>query len=729
LSRHGRDKSQASGLAGPGSARRATGAGGVRGDGVIGGGEPRHGGGHRRRPDRQAPHAPSPADDATAGRGLLAGNYRPGDQAGPRPGTAGPVTRAEDARPGSALRRPAGRARRGRGFTGPGSSGPGNTAPGSITRRRPAGGQAGQGRAARRRGPRSTAPGISPRGARPGDWLAICRARLRQDDLREYARRWLTVSAASMALFVIRFLVPSPVGMADQGDGARLMCAFGVAPATGAYPRYDSFAFFTFSPAAGCSQTILYDSSQHVLLDVAGWLTPLLGLSGKISLIALGLLICALQSAGIASAACGLKLRMRGTVLLALALWLVMADSAFFDAYASPYSEGATLTGLLLVAAGVLYLRRGALGQAFGLLLAGTGGYLAILSKEQYLTLAIPVCVTIMLASAAGPRRGLRRCATRPAGAAAAVTVLLLVATGFAVHEDVASPSTVALHQEQVVDVIFDDIVNGHDNARADLAALGLPASWAGYAGDSYWAAHTVAHDPLYPRYASRLTDANLARYYLTHPVRTMEIGQFAANYALALRVNYLGSYSPAAGHPPGALEHRVPVLDAVVDAIPGGVGLFWLLPLWAAMAALAWCSLRTSRQSMPGQRDAARAVLLLVGCSVAAFIPAAFFAGVETTRHMLGMNLATALACVLSSLLVGSTIRRGIADAARQSPELATPAATQVIEASVVEVQIVGHRDAGRAAGVAVLEGVPRAMLPSQPGGRELDGDAFYPR
>ena len=38
-----------------------------------------------------------------------------------------------------------------------------------------------------------------------------------------------------------------------------------------------------------------------------------------------------------------------------------------------------------------------------GLILAGSGGFLAILSKEQYLVLAIPICLALVLAGA-GPR-------------------------------------------------------------------------------------------------------------------------------------------------------------------------------------------------------------------------------------------------------------------------------------------------------------------------------------
>ena len=52
------------------------------------------------------------------------------------------------------------------------------------------------------------------------------------------------------------------------------------------------------------------------------------------------------------------------------------------------------LVGLLLVAAGVLYLGRGWHSTVNGLILAGSGGFLAILSKEQYLVLAVPTART-----------------------------------------------------------------------------------------------------------------------------------------------------------------------------------------------------------------------------------------------------------------------------------------------------------------------------------------------
>ena len=163
------------------------------------------------------------------------------------------------------------------------------------------------------------------------------------------------VFGGSMTLFLFRFLVPSPVGLADGGDGPRLMCGLGVAPVTGGHVRYDAYAYFRYAVSrSACAHASVYQSSQHLLLVAAQWLTPVLGLSGKVNLIALGVLTCALASAAIASIACGFGVSVRSRLVVAGVLWLVLADAAFFDTFASPYSEGATLTGLVLVAAGRL---------------------------------------------------------------------------------------------------------------------------------------------------------------------------------------------------------------------------------------------------------------------------------------------------------------------------------------------------------------------------------------
>jgi hypothetical protein len=481
------------------------------------------------------------------------------------------------------------------------------------------------------------------------------------------SRRWLSIFAVSFALLLIRFLVPVPVGQADNRDGPRLMCSLGLGSVTGGYPRYFRFAHFEYLPSAACTGRVPYPSAELVPLVAARVLTPVLGLSGTLNLIALGVVMCALASAGIASLAVGLRIRLQAQLLVAAALWLILADAAFFDVFASPFSEPATLAGLVLVAAGVLYLGRGWRSTVRGLVLAGSGGFLAILSKEQYLVLIVPVCLTLVLASARrerrGPGRRLDRFRTREVRAAAAVAGILALLTAAYATWNYTSHYGQRLEHIQAVDMIFTDIVTDPATAPAQLRDLGLPVSWARYAGRYYWHPHSVRGSPLLARYEGRLTDSNIARYLLTHPGSIASIGQQAAAQAQLLRVTSLGDYPPASGHRAGSVESRVTVVTWLAQRLPAGLGLFLLAPLWAVLAALAAATLWLRRDGS-WHRDGAVLVLCMTGCAVAAFVPPAYFAGISTTRHMVGSNLATLLALTVGAALAASMGYRAAAGA-----------------------------------------------------------------
>jgi hypothetical protein len=525
----------------------------------------------------------------------------------------------------------------------------------------------------------------------PGDELASQEAPGDGDSrLSRPVFRWLSIFGVSVVLFIVRFLVPVPVGQADNRDGPRLMCSLGLGPVIPhGDPRFFRYAYFAYAPSHSCASQRTYPSSEVVPLEVGRLLTPLFRLPGTLNLIALGVLMCVLASIGIASLATGLRMRLWAQLLAAGALWLILADAAFFDVYAGPFSDPAALIGLLLVAAGVVNLGRGWSATLRGLALAGPGGLLVILSKEQYLILVVPVCLTLVLASAdrgagrSGESQGARsgshldRFRTRQTGAAVAVAALLAAAAAGYWFWDDTSRFAAHLHHEQAVNMIFEDIVNGHDHAAADLRALGLPVSWAKYAGDNYCNNVSVRTDPLYARYQGKLTDGNIARFLLTHPARMISIGQQAASLAQQYRITSLGDYPPSAGHPPGAVDSRVVVLTWLVHRLPPRLGLLWLLPLWAATAAVATAAL-ARRRADAWHRDGAVAVLCMTGCAVVAFFPPAFFDGISTTRHMVGMNLATAIAFAVSIALAGSMTRRGVTRP-RQRP--GTPAAPAVPE------------------------------------------------
>src|SRR3984957_10576671 len=169
--------------------------------------------------------------------------------------------------------------------------------------------------------------------------------------------RWLAIFVASLGALLIRFLVPGPVGQADNRDGPRLMCGLGLGPVTGRHPRFFRFAYFDYVPKQACSGRVPYPSSELIPLEVSRLLTPVLGLPGSLNLIATGVLLCALAAVAIASLAVGLRFRLWAQWLVAAACWLIIADAAFFDVFGGPFREPGALVGLMLGAAGGVHLR------------------------------------------------------------------------------------------------------------------------------------------------------------------------------------------------------------------------------------------------------------------------------------------------------------------------------------------------------------------------------------
>jgi hypothetical protein len=478
------------------------------------------------------------------------------------------------------------------------------------------------------------------------------------------SRRPLIFSGA-LGLLLVRFLLPVPVGQADNKDGPRLMCGTGfrLGPVVPPHdPRFFRFAYFAYAPSPECRTFHRpYPTSEAVPLELARVVTRLLGLSGTINLIALGLIFCVLAATGITALATGLRVRPWAQVVIAAALWLIIADAAFFDVFASPFEEPAALTGLLLFAAGLPYLGRGWRSTLGGLALAGPGGVAVVVSKEQYLILALPVCATLVLASAPRGTRGWRRYLTRQTFAATAVAAVIALLAGAYSVWDTESFAAQRLHRIQAVDTIFVSIVNGHGDNQAGLRALHLPVSWARYAGKYYWAPGSVRTDPLLDRYRNELTLSNLAHFELTHPADMYRIGNESAIQANLGRVITLGDYPADAGYPPGAIESRIIVVTWLLQHLSWHLGLTWLVLVWGGLLTVGLLAL-FRRHGPAWHRDGAVLVLSMTACAVLAFIPPGFFESLSITRHMVVENLATDLAVTVGIALAGSMIWRAVA-------------------------------------------------------------------
>ncbi|MEV7093165.1 hypothetical protein AB0M80_09965 [Amycolatopsis sp. NPDC051045] len=461
-----------------------------------------------------------------------------------------------------------------------------------------------------------------------------------QRQLGAEARLGLGVFGASLALFAVRFLVPRPIAMSNNGDGARVLCGAGITWHGGPEP-FIHLAYFAEPGAAPCRPTYLL--TQSWLADLAARIGRLIGLHATLSLVVLGLLSSVIAAAAITAIVLGLPYRRRARLAVAAALLLVVADSAFFGYFAAVLGEGAAFLGVLLAVGGLLLTAREGRWAYAGMAVTFAGGVLVVNAKVQTLII-LPILALAILLVRPGTLRGARRWAAAALVIGAIGTVTL--AAQQSVEPAVAPDGTLAARpgddsrEINVFNSIFLNIVDGRHDTQADLAELGLPPSFAQYAGNGWWHPHPATMDPRYPQYRDRMSRRNVVTYFAAHPGRTLEVLHRAATDQLTARPDYLGSFDQDAGFPPHAQEHRVPVVSWLTGLI-APLGLFALAPIWLFVLVSAWRQRRTA---------VGIALAFLFAVSVTQFGTAALGDGIEGIKHQSVALFTILVALVLCS-------------------------------------------------------------------------------
>jgi hypothetical protein len=454
------------------------------------------------------------------------------------------------------------------------------------------------------------------------------------------ARLGIGVFGTALALFVLRFLVPRPVAMSNNGDGGRVLCGAGITW-HGLPEPFIHLAYTAAPGTAPCRPTYLL--SQSWLADLAVRIGRLIGLHTTLSLVVLGLLSSVIAAAAVTAIVLGLPYARRARLAVAAGLLLVVADSAFFGYFAAVLGEGAAFLGLLLAVGGLLLTAREGRWSYAGMAVTLAGGVLAVNAKVQTLTI-LPILALAVLLVRPGTLRGAKRwaAAVLVVGALGAITL----SAQQSVEPAVAPDGTFAerpgddSREINMFNSIFLNIVDGEHDTQADLADLGLPPSFAQYAGNGWWHPHPATTDPLYPRYRGQMSRRNVVTYFATHPGRTLEVLDRAATDQLTARPDYLGSFDQEAGFPPHAQEHRVPVVSFLTGLI-APLGLWVLVPIWLFVLVSAWFR----------RRDALGVVLaFLLAVSVTQFGTAALGDGIEGVKHQSVALFTLLLALVLCS-------------------------------------------------------------------------------
>lgn len=503
------------------------------------------------------------------------------------------------------------------------------------------------------------------RRSRPGPLRRALRAIGPGEVDAERRRGWLlplVCAAAASAFILVRLLVPVAVGLADQGDGTRLLCQLGVAStAPFDYTAQRAHLVTSWAPHAWYGEACGVDgsgerfvSSQTLLLLPAKALTPVLGWGEGLDTRAVGIL-CALVVGVLAGALVRLLPgRPPFRVLVAAAVVLVLADGVFAGFYVSPYVEPAALLGLVAVFVALLHHGLSRAPIALRLLPVAAATAFAACAQPQMVAV-IPVVTAAVLWPRAG-RGGERHAVlTRVLTGATALLLLALGAGYLAVQ-----PSRTA--EVTAYNAVFTEVLPHSPDPRADLAWFGIDPMLARAAGSGVDSAGVVMTAAQYRQVVDAATPLRVAAFFAVHPERLVFVADRGLQAVTAPELSGLGSYPADSGEVAGAKEARVPVAESaltVMGALPLSVLVLQLLAI-----VLGWAVAARSRL---GERATAfgRSVVTLVACGAAVFWTVAVTTGAAAAnRTLLPTALVTALCLPLVVALIALLARRGAAGA-----------------------------------------------------------------
>ena len=473
-------------------------------------------------------------------------------------------------------------------------------------------------------------------------------------NVQDQVRFWTGPTVLGLVVGILmagRMFLPTAIGLADNGDGPRLMCNLGLGPGVdGVTDRTFDHAVLEYArPAQASAKSLLacypYPTTTRPLMQFAQGVTGALHLRADLDLRVLMALYCV-----VTAGACVMFCRLspgRGRIAVALAVLVIAGDGAFAGYPGSPYTETAAIFALLLLAPAAALATRATTTswvKPAAVATVGVTAAAAIGAKVPMITIAAPV-VIFLLWVAVGQRRGDHpgRSGPRhqPAAALALVACVLTVATGAKTYHD--QPREFGIIN--ATDTLFAGVLGVSNDPKADLEAMNLPPQLAQYAGKSWWDERPPQDDPAFAGAADGITYGAIGRFLLTHPYHALKVGDRAAKEYLLARPDYLGSYQAGDG-PARAQECRLCLASALTAKFQG-LGILLWGPVTLVLISAAIHTMRMRRRGSTGHALAA-ASLLLTSICVTQFVTAGYGEGIETTKHMAVALLAGFLAVLL---------------------------------------------------------------------------------
>lgn len=463
----------------------------------------------------------------------------------------------------------------------------------------------------------------------------------------------VSTGLAWVGIMLTRLFVGGAVGMGDQGDGRRLLCQLGVRatvpfnadPSSFAYPTWVAHHWFGEACSADGAGSA-FRSSQLWMLSMARHLTPILGLPGTLDLRAQGVICAVLVGVVVAALVAFAPGRLWLRVLIASLIGLLAADGMVADFFISPYTEPAELIATLALCPALLAMWRRGHTTWPSVAAVGFLGIVAIGAKPQAAALLPGLILALLWLPhqvrgapdvARASQHRWRRAHPWLAGRVPGLTVALLLVGATAYFVDTVPAG---LAQQDVYAEVFGEILPHSPDPAGDLRSLGADPRLASAVSTNPESPNSAARRIGYLRFRTEVTETKIVEFYLTHPTRLAGVGADGLKGVAQWRQNYLGSYSPHSGHPPGAIESRVDAYGTVLHhAWEPMLVLVWLLTLYVGV--------RTARRADlgPGVRAVgALAVFATVGSFFELWAVMISEGFADVYRHMALTNLLLAL-------------------------------------------------------------------------------------
>jgi hypothetical protein len=475
-----------------------------------------------------------------------------------------------------------------------------------------------------------TEPEASSAGeSRPGGRAPEPQRRLRwwQHPRVEAARAWLSANflpggpefntpgwnvavlsgVGSIIVLLLRLFVPTPVGMADQGDGQRLFCPLGVAnPHPFDYAKLWQYIYPSWQPhqwygeACGVSGSgEQYFSSQSIFLWPAKLLTPLLGWGNGLDTRAVGI-VCVIAFGVLLTLFIALLPgRPLFRALFAAMITLIMADSVFADFFISPYSETACFLGVFAILISLMYLWRRDHVSLLGIGAVMLSTAFTIAAKTQMASVLPVVAVALLWFPIRTPhdrraRRDRSVRETEPArrrlvrGLATRVPAFVAVVALVAFTGVFLANQPKRFNELNLYNAIFVEMLPHSPTPKADLAWFGLDKTFASSSGAAIISQNSAALNPHFGEFQRNVTVSKVAVFYLSHPARLISLADRGLEAMAQPQLNYLGSYMADSGKPPSTKDQRVPVISSistVFRVVPLLLVVIQLVTLFLAIA------------------------------------------------------------------------------------------------------------------------------------------------